>query len=188
MTFICFQGHEAFIYVNECQSHRHCRSPYRFIFQIPCHFINTSIAEGMSCDGITAFNWQRLTENKIIIRPICSATSNLSTCYKKENQLQQQIINWRLTNFSLSFSRSFYDSHHKWKVPDQSCSWLISRHIRECFASPSWTRETEMERKGNEFPRRYFATKFMMSFHIWFLPGEIKNTCERFTTGIIIFI
>lgn len=93
-----------FIYVNECQSHRHCRCPNGLIFQVPRHFVNTSIAEGMSRDSITTFNWQRLTKSEIIVRPICSATSNLSSCYKKRgNQLLQQIINWRLTDFSLSY-------------------------------------------------------------------------------------
>jgi hypothetical protein len=71
-----FQG-RWYIYINECQSHRHRCSPDGFIFQIPCDFVDTSIAEGMSCYSITALMWQGLTQIKIIVRSICSTTSNL---------------------------------------------------------------------------------------------------------------
>lgn len=78
--------------MNECQRHGHCSSPYRFVFQIPSHFVDTTVAEGMAGDGISALERQWLTENDVVVRAICSTTSDLEWS-EKLNQLLRQIIN-----------------------------------------------------------------------------------------------
>lgn len=95
-----------FAYVQHGQRHCHGSSPNRFVFQIPGHLINTSVAECMSRHCITTLERQRLTKNEIIVRTICTTTSDLSTCC----------------------CYCYWDDDGRWREREEKKSIMITRH------------------------------------------------------------
>lgn len=78
----CFKA-ERFIYVHHRQRHGQCRCPNRFIFQVPGHLVDATVAEGMSRDGVTALDGQRLAQDEVVVRTICSTAADLKMRERK---------------------------------------------------------------------------------------------------------